>query len=639
MHSPTMPPSFDRSSYTPLLSPEDLHRQLATWNTTEAGYPQQCLHELFEFQVQRTPNTIAVISEDEHISYERLNGEANQVAQFVRKALGMDTTVHATGAEPRVALFVRHTSPLVLVGFWGILKAGCAVVLMDTAAPKKRTAAILSEAQPQVILTQADLVATLPQQKAQVICLDAQWEAIAVESTDNIASSTTLESLAYLISTSGTTGLPKVVNIAHRGLSNLYIAQIGAFGIQPDDRVIQFSPMSFDASVWEIMMAHLVGATLCLGTLDALRPGNNLFEFMRNSHITVATLTPSVLALMPSEALPELRILISVGEACSAATVERWSARRDFYNAFGHAEGTICLTIGKCVADGKPPSVGRVVQNNRAYVINAQGQLANIGEEGELYIAGVGLAVGYTQEARTHERFTVPHIDGIPETRWYKTGDIVCWLPDGSLMYIRRVEGDYVKVHGVRIEPKEIETILMEDAAVLYCAVVDRPAALGNTELVAFVVLSDGHQTSTILPQLQNRLASKLPKSMMPRTIVSLDAMPVTPHGKLDLKALKARQLPTVMPLDQHYIAPRTALEHLLVKHFATVLNINDKALSIDAKITHFRNDSFSIAQLAAEIKKVSGVYVRELVIARNPTIRNIALEIEREQNRKERIA
>ena len=217
------------------------------------------------------------------------------------------TAMGAVEVEPRVALFVSHTSPLALVGFWGILKAGCAVVLMDTAASKDRIASILAEAQPQIILVQAQLLARLPQHEARVICLDAEGEALAREGSENVMSSTTLSNVAYLISTSGTTGVPKVVEIAHQGLSNLHVAQVRAFGVGSDDRVLQFSPMSFDAAVWEIMMAHLVGATLCLGTEEELEAGSHLAQFMRRARITVATLTPSVLAIMPpSETLPDL---------------------------------------------------------------------------------------------------------------------------------------------------------------------------------------------------------------------------------------------------------------------------------------------------------------------------------------------
>lgn len=617
------------------VSSDVIFRQVAEWNKTEAAYPQLCLHELFERQVERTPQAIAVTSEHTSLSYEQLNQQANRLARYLRKTVSLDPetgtkTAYAVGTEPRVALFVGHTSPLVPVGFWGILKAGCTVVLMDTAASKERIASILAEAQPQVILVQAELLARLPQHEARVICLDTGGEALARERSENVVSSMTPSNVAYLISTSGTTGVPKVVEIAHHGLSNLHVAQVRAFGVRPGDRVLQFSPMSFDAAVWEIMMAHLVGATLCLGTEEELEAGSHLAQFMRRARITVATLTPSVLAIMPpSETLPDLRILISVGEACTAALVIRWAPGRAFYNALGHAEGTICLTIGQCEANGRPPSVGKAIQNNRIYVVT-QGRLANVGEEGELYIAGVGLAVGYTQEALTKDRFTPPSIEGIPETRWYRTGDIVSWLPDGALMYMRRIVGEYVKVRGVRVEPKEIEGILMGDAAVLSCAVVDRPNAAGVTELVAFVVLMQDCQATTTLPLLWDRLAAKLPASMMPHVIVPLDAMPVTAHGKLDTAALKAWKLPITAVPDQVYVAPQTSLERQLVEHFASFLHIDPSALSIDAKLTTFRRDSFSVAHLAAVIKEASGVYIGELSIARKPTIRHIAAEIER---------
>ncbi len=191
MQNTTPPPSFEPSFYTSPLSPGALRRQLSVWNQTEAAYPQHCLHELFEAQVQRTPNAIAVLSQDQALSYEQINTEANQVARYVRRVLGMDATgrsgtaMGAVEVEPRVALFVSHTSPLALVGFWGILKAGCAVVLMDTAASKDRIASILAEAQPQIILVQAQLLARLPQHEARVICLDAEGEALAREGSEN----------------------------------------------------------------------------------------------------------------------------------------------------------------------------------------------------------------------------------------------------------------------------------------------------------------------------------------------------------------------------------------------------------------------------------------------------------------------
>jgi amino acid adenylation domain-containing protein len=638
-------PSSEKSSSTASsVSSDVIPGQVVEWNKTEAAFPLLCLHELFEGQVERTPQAIAVMSQQTSLSYEQLNQQANRLARHLRKALSLDPetgpkTTYAVGAEPRVALFVGHTSPLVLVGFWGILKAGCAVVLMDTAASKERITSILAEAQPQLILVQAELLARLPQHEARVVCLDAEGEVLAQERSENVVNSMTLSNVAYLISTSGTTGVPKVVEIAHQGLSNLHVAQMRAFGVRPADRVLQFSPMSFDAALWEIMMAHLVGATLCLGTEEELEAGSHLAQFMRRARITVATLTPSVLTIMPpSEALPDLRILISVGEACTAAVVARWAPGRAFYNALGHAEGTICLTIGQCEANGRPPSVGKVIQNNRIYVVT-QGRLANVGEEGELYIAGVGLAVGYTQEALTQARFTPPSIEGIPETRWYRTGDIVSWLPDGALMYVRRIAGEYVKVRGVRVEPKEIEGILMQDAAVLSCAVVDRPHAKGLTELVAFVVLMQDCEPTTTLPLLWDRLAARLPASMIPHVIVPLDAMPVTAHGKLDTGALKAWKLPMTATPDQAYVAPQTSLEQQLVEHFAGFLHIDPGELSIDTRLTTLRRDSFSVAHFAAAIKEASGVYISELSIARKPTIRHIAAEIERRQAQQKRSA
>jgi amino acid adenylation domain-containing protein len=629
--------SHDLSSPSfPHRSQEELLQQVMAWNRTEAPYPQGELHELFEFQVNRTPHAIAIDTQGDRISYEQLNQQADGIAQQIRMALNLDHKLVASPGEPfaiqqlevRVGLFVPHTTPQMLAGFWGILKADCAVILLDTQAPSGRLTAILSETLPQLILTQSNLVAQLPLHTS-VICLDTPLETEGEVLEMREAKTANLEHIAYLISTSGTTGFPKVVRVPHRGLSNLYTAQTHTFGIQPADRVLQFSPLTFDAAIWEIMMAHLVGATLCLGTPETLQPGHALFELLRDQHITTATLTPSVLALLPDEPLPDLRILISVGEACTGATVARWSPGRTFYNAFGHAEGSICLSIGRCVAGGTAPSVGKVIQNNRIYVINDQRQLAQVGELGELYIAGVGLAAGYTQAALTQERFTFPDLSGIPEMRWYQTGDIVRWLPDGSLHYEGRKEGEYVKVHGVRVEPREIEHVLRLHAGVLQCAVIDRPDPTGKTELVAFVILTEGYEPETTLPLIREHLRTHLPISVLPQTLVPLGAFPITAHGKLDKRALHAWSSLQPAQVDLGYVAPNTDLERRLVDHFTPLLAMQGMALGIDTKLTERRSDSFSIAHIAAEIKKVSGVSLPAFVIARSPTIRAISAHIE----------
>lgn len=610
--------------------------QLKLWNNTKAPYPQLCVHTLFEQQVKCTPQDIAVESSREQLTYKQLNSQANQLASYIRHLLkgNRSSARTCTPRDMRVMLYMERSEASMLVGFWGIIKAGCAVVLTDTELPVARVAHTLEEAQPQLIVTHSTLLSSLPPHNVPTLCLDTAWEQIGQQPDKNLRSLAGIDDIAYLITTSGTTGRPKVVRVAHRGLSNLYAAHIETLGVQPGDRLLQYPPMNFDGFVADVIMAHLAGATLVLGTPASLQPGYPLFELMRSRHITITTLTPSVLSVMPGHHLPDLRILLSAGEACTTGLVERWAPGRKFVNAFGPAEDTICFSLAECLPDGNPPTIGRPLQNQRGYVITQDNRLAGVGEVGELYIAGVGLAAGYTRQDLTMERFTTPHIQGVHEKRWYRTGDLVAWLPDGRLEYKGRVEGEYVKIHGVRVEPREIEQVLLEHPAVERSAVVDRSDANGQTILVAFVILKAEQSEQQVVSQLWQQLEQRLPRAVLPRTLLPLASFPITQQGKLDRRTLQSWPLPQAIQADPDYVAPRNELERLLVEHFTPILNMDGKALGIDTKITRLRSDSFSIAHIAAEIKKATGVYVQEFRIARNPTIRAITDHVEKERAR-----
>ncbi|HEY9820921.1 MAG TPA: amino acid adenylation domain-containing protein, partial [Candidatus Sericytochromatia bacterium] len=377
----------ERVSALPLLTQAERHQLLVEWNDTKVEYPfDKCIHQLFEEQVELTPDSEAVLFEDKQLTYRELNQRANCLAHHLR-TLGV-------GPEVLVGICVERSLEMV-VGLLGILKAGGAYVPLDPAYPPERLAFMLEDASVRVLLTQARLVESLPKHPGPIVCLDTDWEIIERQREENPGCSFTPENLAYVIYTSGSTGKPKGVLVAHSGVSNLATAQIRIFNVQPNSRVLQFASLSFDASIWEVVMALMVGATLVMGTRDSLLPGGALIQLLRDYAIATVTLPPSVLAVLPAEELPALRTIIVAGEDSSPDLAAKWSSGRRFFNAYGPTESTVCATIAECTDSKESLPIGRPIANIQVYILDAQLQAVPIGIPGELYIGGAGLARGY----------------------------------------------------------------------------------------------------------------------------------------------------------------------------------------------------------------------------------------------------
>ncbi|HEX7956706.1 MAG TPA: amino acid adenylation domain-containing protein, partial [Pyrinomonadaceae bacterium] len=381
-----------------VLTEAERRQLLVEWNDTEAAYPQdRCAHELFEAQAARTPDATAVSFEAQRLTYRELDERANQLAHRLRK-LGV-------GPETLVAVYMRR-SPEMVVGLLGILKAGGAYLPLDPMYPAERLAFMLEDSRASVILTQEELAERLPAVGARVVRLEAEAEAVAAESVARPRGGATADNLAYVIYTSGSTGRPKGVQIQHRGVCNLSAAQASTFDVGPQDRVLQFASLSFDASAFEIVMALLKGATLCLENQDSLMLSQTLIQAVREHEITNATLPPSVLASLPEESLPTLRTLIVAGEACSPELVARWADGRQFFNAYGPTEATVWATVARCLDATQKPPIGRPISNTQIYILDADGQPVPVGVSGELHIGGPGLARGYLNRPElTAERF------------------------------------------------------------------------------------------------------------------------------------------------------------------------------------------------------------------------------------------
>jgi amino acid adenylation domain-containing protein len=546
----------------PLISTAEQQQLLVDWNDTQAEYPQdQCIHQLFEAQVERTPDAIAVQFEDAKLTYRELNDRSNQLAGYLQKL----------GVKPEVLVGICVERSLeMIVGLLGILKAGGAYVPLDPVYPQDRLSFMLSDSQVAVLLTQEKLLPILPTNNLPTIRLDADWEDI-VESNSNPHHSQlpTPNSLAYVIYTSGSTGKPKGVLVQHQGLSNLALAQIRVFDVHSDSRVLQFASFSFDASISEVVMSLCAGATLYLGARDALIPGAGLMKLLLDRQISHVTLSPSALAAMPSGAYPNLRTIIVAGEACPPDLVAQWAIDRRFINGYGPTESTICATTAICGKSNTAPPIGRPIDNLQVYILDRHLQPVPIGVAGELHIGGVGLARGYLNRPElTAEKFIPNPFNQDYSGRLYKTGDLVRYLPDGNIEFLGRID-QQVKIRGFRIELGEIEAVLSLHPQVREAVVVVRVEPAGK-RLVAYIVPKSG---SILTSELRSFLGDKLAEFMVPSAFVMLESLPLTPNGKIDRQQLAMLEQ-AHSELDGMIVAPRTPVEEVLAGIWAEVLGL-----------------------------------------------------------------
>ncbi|MEB3279243.1 MAG: amino acid adenylation domain-containing protein [Lyngbya sp.] len=482
----------ERVSQLPILTEIEREQLLVDWNDTQVDYPQdQCIHQLFEEQVERNPNAVAVVFENEKLTYSELNSRANQLAHYLLENYRIQP-------DNLIGICVERSLEMI-VGILAILKAGGAYVPLDPDYPQDRLKWMLEDAKIQVLLTQKRVVKRLPHHQAQAVYLEDLE--IAKPHQNNPETLVKSFHLANVIYTSGSTGKPKGVMVKHSGLCNLNQAQIQAFGLHSESRILQFASLSFDASIWEILMALGSGGTLYLGTKDAFMPGQPLIERLRDYGITHITLPPSALAVLPTEKLPKLQTIVVAGEACSPELIKQWSAGRNFFNAYGPTETSVCATMAKCTDSDDKISIGRPISNTQIYILDEYLQPVPIGVPGELHIGGAGLARGYLNRPElTNEKFIPNPFSKEPNSRLYKTGDLVRYLSDGNIEFLGRIDNQ-VKIRGFRIELGEIEAALSQLPEVQEAVVFAREDQPNDKRLVAYVV-----------PQQKNLISSKKPE-------------------------------------------------------------------------------------------------------------------------------
>jgi amino acid adenylation domain-containing protein len=595
------------------VAEDERERMLVEWNRTDREVPTgRCVHELFEERARERPDAVAVAHAGRTLTYAELDARADALARRLR-AMGV-------GADVRVAISVER-SPEMVVALLGVLKAGGAYLPVDPAYPQERRAYMLEDSGARVVITQRSLADALPASDAAVLVIDEIDFAADVETPAGaVRIDPSPDSLAYVIYTSGSTGRPKGVMVPHAGVVNLALAQIDAFRISPESRVLQFASFSFDAAVSEVLTALLAGARLHLAPQDALMPGDPLATTLREEAITVVTLPPSAAAVMPDEEFPALRTLVSAGEACPAEVVRRWGSGRRFVNAYGPTETTVCATLSTDEDGARKPSIGGPIANTRAYVLDEWQNPAPIGVPGELCVGGAGVARAYHgRPGLTAEKFIPDPFSGQPGARLYRTGDRARWLADGSLEYLGRMD-EQVKIRGFRIELGEIESVLRGHPAVTDAAVIAREDVPGDRRIVAYVVGTDGDAA-----ELRAHLKAQLPEHMVPSAIVAMDALPLTPNGKVDRAGLPA---PDARALERTaYAAPRTPAEVAMAEIWAEVLGVEPVGIHDD--FFALGGHSLLATRVVSRVRQSLGVELPLRHLFESPTIAELCRHLD----------
>ena len=478
---------------------------------------------------------------------------------------------------------------------------------------------MLTDSQAPLVVTHSGLLGNLPESQATPVCLDEAANELAQLPDTNPDTVVGPDDLAWVIYTSGSTGKPKGVMIPHRGACNLAAAQQDAFRLGSDDRMLQFASISFDASIFELLMGLHAGAAMVMAPQDNLLPGAPLLDVLERHGVTAVTLPPTALMQLPPAQLPQLRTITVAGEACPPELVGRWSEDRRFFNLYGPTESTVWASYTRCYAD-EEITIGRPVVNARLYVLDEQQQPLPVGVPGELCIGGAGLAQGYLNRAELSAEKFLPD-PFLPDSgeRIYRTGDRVVYREDGRIAFLGRIDHQ-MKVRGFRIEAGEIEATLTELPEVRETVVMATGATVNERKLVAYVVPEQNAELS--LGALRAHLKQSLPDFMVPASFVVLDEFPLTPNGKVDRKALPAPDAEQKLALEAEYVAAGTAAEQALANIWQELLNV--ERVGIHDNFFELGGDSILSIQIIARAAQ-AGLQLTPKQLFQHQTVAELA--------------
>ncbi len=601
-------------SRLPLLRPAERRLITRGWNTTATTFEDnRTLSELFEAQAERLPTKAAVIDESGARSYEALNRRANQIARYLQER----------GIGPDIVVAVHmERSPDLLACLLGIMKAGGAYLPLVPGLPAKRMAVMLETAQAGCLVTTGALGPAVPSQQVPVVVIDATEtsEAIGRLSAENLPQTAGPGNLAYLLFTSGSTGLPKGVEIEHRSLTNFLLSMHQRPGLAEHDVLLSVTPLSFDIAGLELYLPLITGASLHVAGRRRAVDGVWLRTQLDEGEATIMQATPATWRMVVQAGWRGARKIAALcgGEALSADLAHELLVRADaLWNLYGPTETTIWSTIERVQQIDRTVSLGRPIANTQVYVLDAYREPVPIGIPGELYIGGAGVARGYRGNPQlTAERFiSSPFEEG---ARLYRTGDAVKWLPDGRLEFIGRMDFQ-IKLRGFRIELGEIETVLAQYPAVSQAVTIVREM---NEEphLVAYVTLKG--QASFDALDIRRFLRDRVPDYMVPSAIVRMDSFPLTPNGKIDRRALPA-PADGVHPNPKEPVAPRDGVELQLVAVWEQVLGISQ----VGVRDNFFDLGGYSLLALRmfSAIEQIFGTRLPMAMLFQAPTIEQLA--------------
>ncbi len=591
-----------------ILGADERVQVLAGWNDSALDVPAGTLPGLFEAAVARTPDAVAVACGDVAVSYRELDARASRLAGVLAAA--------GAGPESVVAVVMGRSAGLV-TAVLAVLKAGAAYLPVDPGYPAERIAFMLADAGPAVVIASAEAEPGLEVPAGVAVLVADDRGVVAGAESAAVAGGLLPEHPAYVIYTSGSTGRPKGVVVTHAGIPSFAASEVERFEVTPGSRVLQLASAGFDASVLELCLAFAGGGVLVVPP-PGLLAGEALAGVLAESGTTHALIVPSVLASMNPAEVPGLRVLIVGGEACDAGLAAAWSAGRRMVNAYGPTESTVMVaTSGPLDGAGVPP-VGTPVANTRIYVLDRWLCPVPPGVAGELYAAGAGLARGYLGRAGlTADRFIACPFGGAGE-RMYRTGDLAKWTPDGELEFCGRAD-DQVKVRGFRIEPGEIEQVLITHPGVARAAVVAREDGPGGSRLAAYIVPASPDAGSGLALRVREHAAARLPDYMVPAAVVVLDVLPLNASGKLDRAALPAPDYGTAGAGR----GPQTVAEEIICGVFADVLGLEQVGPQDD--FFTLGGHSLLATRLVSRVRLVLGAEVPVRALFEAPTPAGLA--------------
>lgn len=619
-------------SELPMLSPEDRKKFVYGWNDTHRDYPRDVfVPHLFEQRVEETPDATAVVYEDKRLTYRELNERANQLGHFLKK--------RGVGPEVRVAVCVERSLEMI-VGVMGVMKAGGAYVPLDAMYARERLPVIMQDAECPVLLTQRSLLDTVPGNGAEVIALDSDWEHIAKESKENPHHETTWDTLAYVVYTSGSTGIPKGVMVTHGGLVNQYRAYEESYELRsPVGAWLYMANFSFDVFSSDLTRTLCSGGKMVICPMELLLNPAGLYGLILREKVDCAEFVPAVLRTLTAhlqetnQKLDFMRVLVCSSDAWSMAdcreVLEICGDGPRVINAYGVTEATIDSTYldidspEMLRGEGFVP-IGHPFPNTRTYVLDRHMEPCPIGVPGVLYIGGAGVARGYLKRPELNaEKFVRDPFSNDPEARLYNTGDAARYLLDGNIEFLGRTDNQ-VKIRGFRIELGEIEAVLGKHPTVKQAVVVARELSPGALGLVAYVVPSDGETID--IATLRTFIKGKLPAYMLPSAFEVLEKIPLNANRKVDRKALPAPKKKSD-DLVRDFVAPRSETEEKLASIWSEVLQFSP--VGVHDNFFELGGHSLMAIQVISRVRNHFHVELPLRTLFENPTVSELCVCVE----------